>query len=322
MTYATSGSGAGSEGTISDPFRAWCVGPQDELDFADPPAIVPTHMGALDGVLSGGMAPGVHVLMAQPGAGKSALALHVAVLSAKARHRVLFASTEMTRQQCIARCSALVAHGSADLADFDWGDWERMGEVARAELHRYQLEGTDMAHDALSRFPAVRAMRRLAHECPGLAIVDDEKVASVEALVTTAGIMRAAGMDLLVVDYLQRLRPPDDLRDADQYRQVSETSKSLASVARDLEVPVLVVSSMNREAAASRRGTMAGARGSGDVEYDAVTIWHLVRTDERTEAGERLLELNVMKNRRGPTTDEPLRLWFDPRHNAFREAGS
>lgn len=302
-----------------DPMSAYLIGLRDELDFADPPRVVPTHMGPLDRVLSGGMAPGVHVLMAQPGAGKSALALYVSVLAARSGARVLFASTEMTRQQCIARCSALTAHETEGLADFSWSDWERMGEVARAELKAYQLTDELAVMDHLSGFAAVRAMRELRSRCPGLAFADGEEVASADALAATARVMRGAGMDLLVVDYLQRLRPPEAAREAEQYRQVTETSMALASLARELEMPVLVVSSMNREGAASKRATMAGARGSGDVEYDAVTIWHLVRTEDETDGRERVLELNVTKNRRGPTTDEPIRLAFDPRHNDFRE---
>lgn len=298
---------------------AYTVGDQDELDFADPPTVMPTKIGPLDKMLSGGMAPGLHVLMAQPGAGKSALALFMSVLSARSGARVLFASTEMTRQQCIARCSALVAHMTDGLTEFSWSDWERMGADARRELRRYDLTDPLDQLDALGSYAAVRAMRELRRGCPGLAIADGEEVASVEALCATARVMRSSGMDLLVVDYLQRLRPPEDAKDADQYRQVTETSRMLAAVAKELSLPILVVSSMNREGAASKRATMAGARGSGDVEYDAVSIWHLVRPDEQPSKATRLLELNVTKNRRGPVTDEPIRLTFDPRHNSFEE---
>lgn len=311
---------AGYQNEWGDPMSAYAIGDKDELDFADPPAVVPTRMGPLDHVLSGGMAPGVHVLMAQPGAGKSALALFVSVLSARSGARVLFASTEMTRQQCIARCSALTAHMTDGLAGFSWSDWERMGAAARDEMSAYRL--TDqMKLDYLSRFPAVRAMRELRRTCPGLAIADGDEVASADALAATARVMRSSGMDLLVVDYLQRLRPPEELKDAEQYRQVTGTSMALAALAKELEMPVLVVSSMNREGAASKRATMAGARGSGDVEYDAVSIWHLVRADDG-DGTVRELELNVTKNRRGPTTepDKPIRLRFDPRSNSFGEA--
>ena len=306
---------------MDNPFDAYRISGRDELDFADPPTVVPTNMGPLDKVLSGGMAPGLHVLMAQPGAGKSALALYVSVCSARSGTNVLYASTEMTRQQCIARCSALVAHETEGLTEFTWSDWERMGAVARDEMAPYGFPDDMARMDFLGRYPAVRAMRELRRSCPGLAIADGEEVASVDALCATARVMRQAGMGLLVVDYLQRLRPPEDAKDAEQYRQVTETSRALAGLARELSLPILVVSSMNREGAASKRGTMAGARGSGDVEYDAVSIWHLVRPDEQPSDRTRLLELNVTKNRRGPVTDEPLRLSLDPRHNSFEEVG-
>ena len=100
---------------------------QDELDFASPPTVVGTGVPTLDSVLMGGLAPGCHVLMAQPGAGKSALALHVAMCVAAQGGRVRFASTEMTRQQCLARLSAAVAHSTPGIPDFYWSAWEQMG---------------------------------------------------------------------------------------------------------------------------------------------------------------------------------------------------
>lgn len=293
---------------------------QDELDFADPPTVVGTGVPSLDSVLMGGLAPGCHVLMAQPGAGKSALALHVAMCVAAQGGRVLFASTEMTRQQCLARLSAAVARSTPGIPDFYWSAWEQMGRNARREMAAFDLDAQGRL-DYLGSFAAIRALRELRRTCPGLAVSDDDRVASVSALRETCAEGREAGMDLLVVDYLQRLRPPDGCEREDQYRQVTETSRALMDMARELSLPVLVISSMNREAMRSKEASMSGGRGSGDIEFDAVSIWQLMR-DGEDDGGNQRVALHVTKNRRGPTTGErPLRLLFDTRHNTFSEVG-
>lgn len=293
---------------------------QDELDFADPPTVVGTGVPSLDSVLMGGLAPGCHVLMAQPGAGKSALALHVAMCVAAQGGRVLFASTEMTRQQCLARLSASVAHSTPGIPDFYWSAWEQMGRNARREMMAFDLDAQGRL-DYLGNFAAIRALRELRRACPGLAVSDDGRVASVSALRETCEEGRKAGMDLLVVDYLQRLRPPEGCEREDQFRQVTETSRALMDMARELSLPVLVISSMNREAMRSKEASMSGGRGSGDIEFDAVSIWQLMR-DGEDEGGFQRVTLHVTKNRRGPTTGEhPLHLLFDTRHNAFSEVG-
>lgn len=299
--------------TLGDPM-------QDELDFADPPSVVGTGIESLDSVLVGGLTPGVHVLMAQPGAGKSSLALYVAMCVSAQGGRVLFASTEMTRQQCLARLSSATAATTPGLTDFYWSAWEQMGRAARRELSKYRLEDPLDRADFLGRFPAVAAMRELRLRCPGLALSDDGHVSSVDALRDTCERGAAAGLGLVVVDYLQRLRPPEGCEREDQFRQVTETSRALMAMARELSLPVLVVSSMNRDAMRSKRADMTGGRGSGDIEFDAVTIWQLMRSEEQHNDPFVDLELHVLKNRRGPTTGErPLALRLDPMHNTFAE---
>lgn len=298
--------------TLGDPV-------QDELDFADPPTVIGTGVASLDAVLVGGLTPGCHVLMAPPGGGKSALALYVAMCVAAQGGRVLFASTEMTRQQCLARLSSAVAHTTPGITDFYWSAWEQMGREARRELSRYDLPDPLDRADFLGRFPAVAAMRELRRRCPGLAISDDGHVTSVDALRETCADGARAGLGLVVIDYLQRLRPPDGCERDDQYRQVTETSRALMRMARDLSMPVIVVSSMNRESMRAKKADMTGGRGSGDIEYDAVTIWQLTDGERAGGSGKRL-DLHVTKNRRGPTTgEEPLRLLYDPHHNVFSE---
>lgn len=294
----------------------------DALSFADPPRVVSTGLTSLDALLVDGMAPGVHVLMAQPGAGKSALALQVSMNVAVNGGRVLYCSLEMTRQQCLARCCSALAKGDPDLTDFYWSGWERMGRQAQREAERYRFPDDLARLEFLSGQPAVMALKALRANCPGLAFADGGEVNGIGTLTGIVAEAASAGLDLLVVDYLQRVRPPESAREGDRYRQVTEVSNALAAMTKALRVPALVISSMNREAMSSDRPTMGGARGSGDIEYDAVTLWQLRRGREPPdEDGGRVVELHLTKNRRGPVTDdsEPLRLMFDGRHNSFSE---
>lgn len=296
----------------------------DALAFADPPRVVPTGIEALDAYLVDGMAPGVHVLMAQPGAGKSALALQVSMNVARMGGHVLYCSLEMTRQQCLARCCSSLSATTPGLTDFYWSGWERMGRQTQREASRYCFPDREALLDFLRSTPGGTALYSLRSSCPGLVFADGREVDSIAALSQTATEAAGAGLDLLVVDYLQRVRPPEDAREGDRYRQVTEVSNGLTTLTKDLRIPALVISSMNREAMGTGRPTMGGARGSGEIEYDAVTIWQLMRgRGLPDEGGSRMVELHLVKNRRGPVTDEddPVCLLFDGRHNSFSELG-
>lgn len=81
----------------------------DIYEFEHPPKIIPTNFPKLDEYLSGGLSAGAHVLMANPGCGKSALAIQMAILAALNGEKALYLSVEMTRQQCLARCCSFIA---------------------------------------------------------------------------------------------------------------------------------------------------------------------------------------------------------------------
>lgn len=279
---------------------------QDEWDYENPPSLVGTGIDRLDAVLSGGLAPGVHVLMALPGSGKSALALQIAMSAARDGGKVLYVSVEMSRQQCIARCcsSLSVAPGSG-LVPFPWSAWEGMG----AALARSQAR--DRAGDA-----GVMALRALHGACPYLTFGEGDGFEDVGKLAGTVRRASDAGLRLLVVDYMQRLRPSAPDAGADAYQRATAVSNALTSVTKEVGVPALVISSMGREAMRSGKPTLTGARGSGDIEYDALSVIQLTARD--TGRAVRPVDLHVLKNRRGPLTgDDPIGMLFDGAHNRF-----
>ncbi len=281
----------------------------DESEFLNPPKLTPTGIARLDrDFLRGGMAPGVYVLMAEPGAGKSAAAIQISLNVAGRGGKVLFVTAEMTRQQCIARaCSSLSAEGGR-AGSFEYGDWESMGAEEKG------------------RRKGLAAMKLLRERCPGLVFADLEGVreltgseGSAEDVAELARAAAELGLDLLVVDYLQWLpSPTEDGRPVyqDELTCIKASSRTLCDAAKELRIPVIAVSTMGRAARRSKEADLSGAYGSSGIEYDATGVWQLKRGEEQAEDanGAKELELFVLKNRRGRSNDE-LTLWYDAPHN-------
>lgn len=287
---------------------------EDEAEFLNPPKLTPTGISKLDNdFLNGGMAPGVYVLMAEPGAGKSATAIQIAVNVAESGGKVLFVTAEMTRQQCIARAaSSLSAEGGDGKGAFRYSDWERMGA------------------DAKGRKTGAAAMKLLRERCPGLVFADLERVrdltddgdGSAEDVAAVAEDAAAYGLDLLVVDYLQWLQSPTGPDGRPVYQEelacIKATSRTLCDAAKGLRIPVIAVSTMGRAAQRSKDAVLSGAYGSSGIEYDATGVWQLMCGGEGEDAnGAKELEFHVVKNRRGPKhrRGDWLTLWHDGAHN-------
>jgi len=124
------------------------------------------------------------------------------------------------------------------------------------------------------------------------------------------------GLGLIVIDYLQLIQP-DDPRDQRQ-EQVAKMARRLKRMARELEIPVLCLAQLNRQADAGKEGhrpRLSQLRESGAIEQDADVVMFLYRDYEtREEAQEKGIEgvvnLIVAKQRNGPTGDMKL-MWFD-----------
>lgn len=294
----------------------------DEAAYLKPAPILKTGFESLDEHLMGGLRPGPHFLMAPPGLGKSSFALNVSLNVARRGGRVLFCSIEMSRQQCLARLSScLSTDAKTGLAPVSWSGWERGGkETARRFYRAVRSHGEPEGVAEIDADPRVRAMRELRRVAPGLAVSDGPGISDCSALAATAREGRAAGLNLLVIDYLQRLRPPQGLDGADSVRRVAETVQSVTELAKSLQIPVLVITSMSREAAKSGKPSLFAAKGAGDIEFDAVSMWQLTRTGETATNGMRGIALHVLKARIGiETGDSPISLGFDGAHSRFEE---
>lgn len=274
---------------------------------------VPTNIPPLDECLCGGMRPGMHVLGGEPGAGKSALGLFLSMTSALSGANVMFLSLEMSAAQCWSRC---LSHLSLQTEKpFRWGDVWRLAADERERQSREMQRGNikEYMEGFMERDPVGKAACLALDKCPGLLIADTEEVHEIAGIEEAAKKARPLGLSLLVVDYLQYV---DCATATDEYGRVSTVSKRLNRLGVDLDVPVLALASHNR-AANNSKPSMHSFKGSGDIEYHAVSAWVLERDTETP--GRRVLR--VVKNRFGTTTNEDgIPLTFDGAHNSFELA--
>jgi len=234
--------------------------------------------------LTGGFAPGQLVIIAgRPGMGKTAFALNLARQAAESRHKVALMSLEMTATELGMRWISMVS--GVELTPLKRGDKlkdHQFRKLAKAGgiLSSYQIYIDDSSDLGMSE---VRSkLRRLA--------------------------MQIGGVDLLIIDYLQLMRmPPGD----NQSLRVANLTRNLKILAKDFQLPVLVLSQLSRESekrTGSKRPILSDLRDSGAIEQDADIVIFVHRdemlgktTDKSGRSLENITLIDVSKNRSGPT---------------------
>jgi replicative DNA helicase len=240
---------------------------------------VPTGFQGLDNLLSGFQPSDLIILAARPSVGKTALALDIA-RNAATRHDVpvgIF-SLEMSRHQLVDRMLS---------AESRVKSWElRTGRVKTSG----DLERIRDALDRLSRAPI------FIDDAPGVSLVQ----------MRSAGrkLKREHNIGLLIVDYLQLIQPATYRVQDSAVQQVTEISRGLKQLARELEVPVLALSQLSREV--EKRGgkpRLSDLRDSGSIEQDADVVMFIHREDRTNMESDsrRRAEILVEKHRNGPT---------------------
>lgn len=208
----------------------------------------------LDRLLGGGLQRSdLVILAARPSLGKTTLALNIARNAAlKERAKVAIFSVEMAKEQLVHRL--LASEAGVDARHV------RLGQYAEAEEHRIM--------DAIGRLS----------EAP--VWVDDSPILRVVEMRSKARrLQNEVGLDLLILDYLGLVQGsfPTDNR----VQEISEISRSLKAVARELEVPVLAVSQLSRavEMRPSHVPQLSDLRDSGSIEQDADVVMFIYRED-------------------------------------------
>ena len=259
---------------------------------------VPTGFVDLDNLLSGLQAGNLIVVAARPGVGKSSFVTNLArnVAVGEGTHdgkgaTVMMFSLEMSRWEIGMRLLC----GEARVP---W-DKVRAGRVATEEWTRI-----------------VEAAEGL-HEAP-LFIVDSGNVNIVDIRAKARRLRSSRqGLGLIIVDYLQLMSGHS--RYDNRQQEIAEISRSLKLFAKELEVPVIAVSQLNRnpETRADKRPQLSDLRESGAIEQDSDIVMFIHRDDSDTDPSTKgKADLIVAKHRNGPTDTIPLT--FLPQLTLFR----
>jgi len=237
-----------------------------------------TGFGDLD-VLLGGFASGnLIVLAARPSMGKSSLGLQIAVNAAKIGKRALFFSLEMSASELVDRILA----------------WEGGMDTVVMRRQAFLPEETERLWQV---WPKTGEWELYLDCAPAL---------NTAQIAATARKMKIKnGLDLVVVDYLQRMNEPPDKTINSRNELIGQITRRMKAIAIDLGVPVILLSQLNRavESTPDKRPGLSHLRESGSIEQDADFVMFIYRRDyyfdEVQNKGK--TEIIVAKQRNGPT---------------------
>ena len=255
---------------------------------------VPTGFSGLDALLSGLHPSDLIILAARPSVGKSSLMLDIA-RNAAIKHDVpvgIF-SLEMSSEQLVDRM--LAAESYVD-------SWKIRTGAVKADEDFAKIRD---ALEVLSKAPIY---------------IDDKPGNNILAMRAVARrLKRERGIGLIIVDYLQLMEPVGSKNSDSMVQQVTEISRSLKSLAREINVPVLALSQLSR--AVEQRGgkpRLSDLRDSGSIEQDADVVMFIHREDKRNPDAERtnIAEILIEKHRNGPTGK--VDLYFDEKRTSYQ----
>ncbi len=239
-----------------------------------------TGFTELDDMTSGFQRTDLIIVAGRPSMGKTALCLTVAQNAALRSNAVVAVfSLEMSKEQLVTRMLSSEAHINAHrfrTGHLMSNEWEKLaGAIATLSDAKIFIDDTP----GISALEIRAKSRRLAAEQKQL--------------------------DLIVVDYLQLMGSGGGRRNDNRQQEVSQISRELKSLAKELDVPVLALSQLSRapEARNPPKPLMSDLRESGSIEQDADVVAFIYREDyyKETEENKGLAELIVAKQRNGPT---------------------
>lgn len=256
---------------------------------------VPTGYRDLDNILAGLQPSDLLILAARPSMGKTAFALNLAHnVAVKAEMPVLIFSLEMSKEQLVDRLLSAEAGVNAwnlrtgNLTD---DDFERIGQ-AMGTLSEAQIFIDDTPSITVSDMRT--KARREAHQRP---------------------------LGLIVVDYLQLMSGGARFGgESNRVQEISEISRGLKGIARELNVPIIALSQLSRsvESRSPQIPQLADLRESGSIEQDADVVAFIYREDYYNPETENknIAKILIKKHRNGPTGD--VDLYFDREKQRFR----
>ncbi|MGZ3623279.1 MAG: replicative DNA helicase, partial [Ktedonobacteraceae bacterium] len=257
---------------------------------------VPTGFTDLDRLTGGLQKSDLIVLAARPGIGKTSLALSLAHNTALKYHNsIAVFSLEMSKDQLAQR-----------LLSMD------------ARIDQQRLRTGIIEEDEWDRI--VYAMDTLSES--NIWIDDTAGISTMEMRSKARRLQAEHGIDLIIVDYLQLMQATiGGKRNENRVQEISEISRSLKGLARELNVPVLALAQLSRavESRQSKVPQLSDLRESGSIEQDSDIVMFIYRDDLYNQESERknIADIIIAKHRNGPVGE--ISLYFQASQTRFRD---
>ena len=254
---------------------------QIEKSIKDGLPTVPSKFRELDAITGGFHSGELIILAARPSMGKTALSLNFALAALSAKKSTLYFSLEMPAEQIIIRILSMLSN------------------VEQEKLRKGKLENFSRVSKSIE---TLKNMPLYIDESSSLTISSiRSRARSVAKQIETT--TPGSKLDFFIIDYLQLLRGSSNHES--RVLEVSEISRSLKSLSKELKVPIIALSQLNRslEARNNKRPMMSDLRESGAIEQDADLIMFIYRDEyynsNSTEKG--IAEVIIAKHRNGAT---------------------
>ena len=246
--------------------------------------------------LTTGLQPSDLILVAaRPSMGKTAFTLNIAShVAIKENKPVAFFSLEMSKEQLMQRmlcAEGLIESQRLRVGDLDEQDWQKL--IAAA--------------DKFSKAPLY------IDDTPGISIMELRSKAR--------RLQQEKGLSLILIDYLQLMQGRNNKGSDNRQQEISEISRSLKSLARELNVPVIALSQLSRsvESRQIKKPMLSDLRESGSLEQDADIVMFLYREDYYNAETENknITDVIIAKHRNGPV--DSIQLFFHKQFTKFAD---
>ncbi len=252
----------------------------------------------IDRILNGLHPSDLIILAARPSVGKTSFAMNIAENVALNGYSVAVLSLEMSKEQLVQRMLCSVAQVN-------------MSNALRGNMNKKEWVNIAKARELLSNAK--------------IFIDESSLVTPSEILSKCRRIKRKYGLDLVVIDYIQLMSSPSNKKSDNRQQEISEISRNLKIMAKDVNVPVLALSQLSR-AVETRRGRpqLSDLRESGAIEQDADIVAFIHRPDKGATEQEiknndikrNVAEILIEKHRNGPTGE--VKLYFEEEYTKFK----
>ena len=237
----------------------------------------------LDAVTTGFQPSDLILIAARPSMGKTAFALNVALQASMKGNSVAMFSLEMSKEQLGHRLISTKTR------------------IDSLRLRRGELSDSELA-DTVDAMSSLSELNFFIDDTPGISVMEVRSKAR--------RLKNEHGLNLILIDYLQLMQGRESRTVDSRQQEISDISRSLKSLARELKVPVIALSQLSRgvELRAEKRPQLSDLRESGSLEQDADIVMFLYREEyyDRETENNNLAELIIAKNRNGPTTSVTL----------------